>query len=89
MKKRILWTAIALVIAAASFMGGRAQGKPAAAQEQLSRCAIVIPHEWGDYVGASSYGVAFRDSNDTMRFINQFPCGQDGPPIVGLEIRRR
>jgi hypothetical protein len=89
MRKRILWAVVVLVIATASFMGGNVHGKGTPAQNLQSRCAIVVPQDWGEYVGSGSYGVAFRDGNGTLRFVNQFPCGLEGAPQVALEIRRK
>ena len=88
MKKRILWAAIVLAVVVASFLTGKVQGKSGPAQD-LSRCAIVVPQDWGEYVGSGSYGAAFRDANGTLRFVNKFPCGLEGAPQVVLEIRRK
>lgn len=89
MREKILRTAGVLVLVATSFMTGRMHGTASAASDPIARCAIWVPQEWGEFAGGTSSGVAFRDSNDTLRFINQFPCGQDGAPLVALEIRRR
>lgn len=89
MNKRIRFTALLVVIAIAGFQAGRVQGEPAPAQDQLSRCAIVVPQDWGEYIDSGSYGVTFRDSNGTLRFVNRFPCGLEGAPQVSLEIRRK
>jgi hypothetical protein len=45
--------------------------------------------EWGEYVGASSYGVAFKDSAGTLRFVAHFPCDLNNRPIVALAIERK
>ena len=89
MKKRVLWAAVVLAIATATFVAGRLQGKASPAQDMTARCAIVVPQDWGEYVDTGSYGVAFRDANGTLRFVNKFPCGLEGAPQVALEIRRK
>ena len=54
-----------------------------------ARCQIAVPSNWGEFVGASSYGLTFRDDQGTLRFITQLPCGLAGTPNVALEIRRQ
>lgn len=89
MKKKLFWSIAVLVIALYSFLAGRTQGNPAPPQELAARCVFSVPKEWGEYVGSGSYGLAFRDSNGSLRFINTFPCGLEGAPQVSLAIRRK
>jgi hypothetical protein len=57
-------------------------------QEQTARCRICVPKDWGEYLGAGSYGLEFRDDAGTI-FAKQFPCGLEGAPNVSLEIHRK
>jgi len=79
---------LVILVLTLCFVVGRSQGA-AAPQEQNGRCMIAVPQEWGEYVDSGSYGVVFRDSNGTLRFVNRFPCGLEGAPNVALEIRRK
>ena len=54
-----------------------------------ARCQINVPSEWGEFVGGSNYGLAFRDDQGTLRFVTQVPCGFEGPVNVALEIKRK
>src|SRR4029077_490157 len=58
-------------------------------QEQTARCAISVPKDWGEYIGAGSYGLEFKDDSGTIRFVKQFACGLGGVPNVSLEIHRK
>jgi hypothetical protein len=61
---------------------------PAEAQG-TARCKIVVPESWGEYVGASdSFGLTFKDSAGTLRFVRQLPCGLEGTPAAALEVQR-
>ncbi len=67
----------------------------AAAQQQAvpTPCVIVVPADWGELKGISTYGLAFEDQAGTLRLIEQMPCsldrGQVGVPRVSVEVRRR
>jgi hypothetical protein len=52
-------------------------------------CTSHVPKEWGEYRGASSYGVTFEDSNGTLRFIKNPPCDLTATPRPDLEIHRK
>jgi hypothetical protein len=54
-----------------------------------ARCQVNVPSEWGDFVGGSNYGLAFRDNQGTIRFVTQMPCGLEGPVNVALQIKRK
>ena len=38
-------------------------------------CRVVVPKSWGEYKGASAYGLAFQDGEGTLRFMLHPPCG--------------
>jgi hypothetical protein len=65
---------------------------PSAREQTASasaRCQVNVPSEWGDFVGGSNYGLAFRDNQGTIRFVTQMPCGLEGPVNVALQIKRK
>ncbi|HTC94385.1 MAG TPA: hypothetical protein VK699_13170 [Terriglobales bacterium] len=64
-----------------------APGRPF--DEVPAQCTFNVPRQWGEFVGASSSGLYFRDDSGTVRYIAQLPCGQETVPSVQLEIRRR
>jgi hypothetical protein len=56
-------------------------------------CKLTIPKSWGEYKGASAFGLAFQDPNGTLRFLQHPACGNmssysDYGP-VDLELMRR
>jgi len=66
------------------------QGAPGRSVDEMpAQCTFNVPREWGEFVGASSSGLYFRDDSGTVRYIAQLPCGQVTAPSVQLEIRRR
>ena len=87
MRKRIFWTGTLFIIASLCFLAGKAQGKPAP-QSTSARCVIRVPSDWGDFVGSGPYGLTFRDSSGTLRFVSQFPCGLEGVPNLALQVQR-
>lgn len=93
MKKALFCAAAALLFATTFFLVRKTQAHPAPAaatpQDSASRCIANVPLDWGEYVDSSTNGVAFRDSNGTLRFVKNFPCGLEGAPNVALEIRRK
>ena len=76
-------------------------GAPAAnvkAQEKFSgitECTAVVPKAWGDFKGASEYGLAFQDENGVVRFVLHPACTAvnspaDPPPAaIDLEVKRK
>jgi hypothetical protein len=51
---------------------------PVHADDRLSTgtsCIAEVPKSWGDFKGASDYGLAFEDQNGTIRFLLRPPCG--------------
>src|ERR1700722_17777550 len=68
------------------------------AQDQFTTfagCISGVPKSWGDFKGASSYGLAFQDDKGTVRFVQHPLCGsalnENSAPVpsLGLEIVRR
>jgi hypothetical protein len=54
---------------------------------QDAQCVSIVPKTWGQYRGGSAQsGLSFEDSNGTLRFVTNLPCGS--VPTVALEIRR-
>ncbi len=66
--------------------------RPVAApqSENLGRCIVNIPSDWGTYRGdAQGYGLVFEDTAGTLRFVKQLPCGLEGTPNVLVEVHRK
>jgi hypothetical protein len=86
MKKTSLVVVTGLIAIGSYFLGARAT--PASA-EAMARCKVTVPQSWGDFIGTSeSFGMAFKDSSGTLRFVRQLPCGLEGTPSVALEVQR-
>lgn len=64
-------------------------GKSAEASSPGGRCQVTVPTDWGDFIGSSQYGLAFRDNQGTLRFVTQLPCGLDSTPHIALQISRK
>lgn len=89
MKKAIIAVAIIAIVGCGLF-STRVESKPSTwGQETPARCQISVPKAWGEFVDSGSYGLAFRDAEGTIRFVNQFPCGLEGDPQVSLAVRRK
>ena len=60
---------------------------------ETATCMVGVPKSWGEFRGASAYGLAFQDENGTLRFLLHPSCGNfNSPtdnPYVDLEILRR
>jgi hypothetical protein len=69
--------------------GIHAQSKPSLPQELSAQCVATVPADWGEYGGASTYGVMFKDGSGTLRLVTHFPCGLANRPTVALEIRKQ
>jgi len=54
-------------------------------------CQMSVPRSWGDYRGASEYGLAFQDNNGTLRFVQHPGCTNLPQSFVRaeLEIKRQ
>lgn len=87
--KRIFGLAAIGVVGIMSVNAPRVSGGAHFEQEQAARCHIAVPKDWGEYIGAGSYGLEFKDEAGTIRFVKQFPCGLEGAPNVSLEIHRK
>lgn len=84
---------------ALGFAGGRL--RPAAivhAQDKyaiIGGCIASVPKSWGDFKGASDYGLAFEDHDGTVRFLAHPTCGNglssmtSPGPAVDLKIERQ
>ena len=88
--KRIATVATLLLISAT----GGYQLKAHAQQQYPPACKVVVPADWGDYMGISTgAGLIFQDSNGTLRIISEIPCSSDrtivGVPRVVVEIQRK
>jgi hypothetical protein len=88
-KKTILSLAVILPMVAGTICVAGLLGSSRPAQDQSARCAVVVPKDWGEYIGAGSYGLEFKDESGTIRFVKQFPCGLPGAPVVSLEVHRK
>lgn len=88
MKERIFWLALVLFAAIVSFHARAAQSKPRLPENLPANCILTISKEWGEYVGSSSYGITFKDSSGTLRFVTHFSCDFKTPPHVALEVDR-
>ncbi len=86
MKNAFLIALVGLIGMGSYFLGARVT--PASAQG-MARCKVSVPQSWGEFVGFSdSYGLAFKDSSGTLRFVRQLPCGLDNTPSVTVEVQR-
>lgn len=60
---------------------------------ETATCMVGVPKSWGEFRGASAFGLAFQDENGTLRFLLHPSCGNfNSPtdnPYVDLEILRR
>jgi hypothetical protein len=87
--KRIFGVAAIVAIGIMSVNEPRMSAGSDFEQEQTARCAITVPKDWGEYIGAGSYGLEFKDDSGTIRFVKQFACGLGGVPNVSLEVHRK
>ena len=70
------------------FLFGQVSADPQSSVPANARCKVIVPSAWGEFVGASNYGLAFKDDQGSIRIMNQMPCGLEGRPNVSLEIAR-
>ncbi|MDR3792481.1 MAG: hypothetical protein P4L03_03780 [Terracidiphilus sp.] len=54
-------------------------------------CEMSVPRSWGEFRGASEYGLAFQDNNGTLRFVQHPGCTSLPQSSVRaeLEIKRQ
>jgi hypothetical protein len=94
------FTIVGAIIGAviASGFHGFEQATMVHAQDQFTTfagCISSVPTSWGDFMGASSYGLAFQDDKGTVRFVQHPVCGnavnENSAPVpsLGLEVVRR
>ena len=88
-KKTKVLLAVILPAAAGTIGAALLLGSPRPPQDQSARCAVVVPKDWGKYIGAGSYGLEFEDESGTIRFVKHFPCGLPGAPVISLEVQRK
>lgn len=80
----------ALLIAAVVLVATAALQPTVSPEQAVGRCQVVVPSDWGTFRGvAQGYGLVFEDSDGTLRFFSQLPCGLEGAPNISMEIRRR
>lgn len=101
MKQTLSWMGRAAVVLLAGVIGGvvgRNYPSPVLvhAQEKYygtPSCSVTVPKSWGEFKGASAYGLAFEDPNGTLRFMLHPSCGNLGSPTdtgtLDLELQRR
>ena len=101
MKTRLMWLGKIVLVLFVGVIGaavGRLypSGSSVHAQEKAiepTGCMVGVPKSWGEYKGASAYGLAFQDQNGTLRYLLHPTCGNfNSPsenPYVDLEVLRR
>jgi hypothetical protein len=54
-------------------------------------CQMSVPRSWGEFSGASEYGLAFQDNNGTLRFVQHPGCTNLPQSSVRaeLEVKRQ
>jgi hypothetical protein len=80
---------LVLVVGIGIFIAGQKTGRAQSSTALKAQCRVRVPAEWGEFVGASTYGLGFRDNQGTLRFVSQMPCNLDGPPNISLQIKRQ
>ena len=69
------------------YAGQRQQERTVYAASTSARCQFTVPRDWGDFKGASQWGLAFEDSSGTVRIFSQLPCSV-GTPHLAIEMKR-
>jgi hypothetical protein len=88
MRKKILNLIVVVVLILVIVKLVSAEKTKAAGQNVFGVCVSQVPQAWGQFKGGSQQtGLAFEDTNGTLRFITNFPCNS-ATPAVALEIRR-
>jgi hypothetical protein len=91
MRRTTLWVLLLVILISGvvKFLLFPAQTTKASPQEVIGMCVSSVPKEWGQFKGGSEQtGLAFEDSQGTLRFVTSFPCNGVTPPIA-LEVRRK
>lgn len=96
-----LWQGVLLLLLGLTvgFAGARfTTVSPVHAQSQSYEtgvCATSVPKSWGEFRGASAYGLAFEDDAGTIRLIRNPSCDSgisssaNGSQTVDLKIDRK
>jgi hypothetical protein len=80
---------VVLISAVVKFLLFPAHTTKASPQEVIGMCIAAVPKEWGQFRGGSEQkGIAFEDSQGTLRFVTSFPCNGVTPPVAS-EVRRK
>jgi hypothetical protein len=99
--KMKVWQVVSLVVLGISLgvAGSRFLAvAPVQAHGQFAEtelCATSVPKSWGEFRGASEYGIAFEDQNGTIRFLRSPSCvnglSSTGSPLppVDLKLERK
>jgi hypothetical protein len=80
---------VILIVGYFVFLFGQVSADPQSAVSTNAHCKVIVPSNWGEFIGASTYGLAFKDDQGIIRMMNQMPCGLEGRPNVSLEIARQ
>ena len=83
MKRTLSWIGRLAMILVAGIIGGlvgRSYPPDARVHAQdksngSMNCTVTVPKSWGEFKGASAYGLAFQDPNGTLRFLLHPACG--------------
>ena len=101
LRRRQIWIGklvVVLLVGAIGGLIGRVYpfGSTVHAQEKTAEpvnCMVAVPKSWGEYKGASTYGLAFEDQSGTLRFLLHPTCSNlNSPtdsPYVDLQVLRR
>jgi hypothetical protein len=84
---------VAIAVLALGAMAPQQQMATAQKESIQPTCVLTVPSNWGEFQGASKeFGLAFQDSEGTLRFIRDLGCEIPGfqrlPPAF-LEVRRK
>ena len=74
-----------IVVGAALGLLGNKVIQPRPVRAQASACVAQVPASWGDFKGASSFGLAFQDGQGNLRFLQHLPCGSYGSSTQSAE----
>ncbi len=96
-----IWQGVSLLLFGVStgFLASRFTAVPPVhAQWQASEtglCVASVPKSWGEFRGASGYGLAFEDQDGTIRFLRNPSCESEASstsnplPLVDLKVGRK
>ena len=101
MRGRLIWIGKLVIVFSVGLIGGmvgrmKSSGSTVHAQEkgpEPVNCMVSVPKSWGEYKGASTYGLAFEDQSGTLRFLLHPTCGNlnslTDSPYADLQVLRR